>query len=378
MNAAALAGALLLLAAVSCEQVETDAESAPVLTVLTNPVGLSSDSQFLRIEADGDWEISIDFLESSDEWLTVKPASGTGSKGNVLLSWDAWSRDEPRSALISVTGSGGSSDILFTQKGSSVVHSGSPVATAGWLELPATSEDDNFDFFTHDMTWNNKTVRNYSFYWNYSALVANWVAYPMLPGHVGSSGRTEDWNLDPLLTRDQQPVMFRGLGGGYDRGHQLPSNDRTFSAEANRTTFYFTNMTPQLGSYFNQGIWVGVETLIRTWANKSDTLYVVTGCVTDGSTTTHYDNDSKLITVPVAYYKAALSLTSGSYRACAIYLEHKNYPASGNTLKDYALSVDDLEDILGYDLFVNLPKVVGDTQAASIESEDPTSVSWWW
>ena len=376
--AAALLTALLLPAAVSCLKQETEEFDPPFLTVLTNPVGRSSDSQFLRIEAEGEWEISLDLQGAESEWITVKPTKGSGSKGNVLLSWDAWDGDEARGALITVTGKGGYSDMYITQKGKKVAHSGAPSTTLGWLELPATDPEDGLDFFTHDMTYNKKTVRNYSFYWDYDALVAPWVAYPMVPGYVGSSGRTEDWNLDPLLTRDQQPVMFRGLGGGYDRGHQLPSQDRTFSAVANSTTFYFTNMTPQIGKSFNQGIWVGAETLIRTWANKSDTLYVVTGCVTKGSTTTHYDNDSKLITVPVAYYKAALSLSNGSYKACGLYLEHTNYPSSGNNLKHYSLSIDALEEKLGYDLFASLPKVVGEAQAAEIESKDPASVSWWW
>ena len=378
LTVAALLFAVLLPAAVSCQKQETEEFDPPILTVLTNPVGRSSDSQFLRIEAEGEWEISLDLQGAESEWITVKPTKGSGSKGNVLLSWDAWDGDEARGALITVTGKGGKSDMYITQKGKKVAHSGAPSTNLGWLELPATDPEDGLDFFTHDMTYNKKTVRNYSFYWDYDALVAPWVAYPMVPGYVGSSGRTEDWNLDPLLTRDQQPVMFRGLGGGYDRGHQLPSQDRTFSDVANRTTFYFTNMTPQIGRSFNQGIWVGAETLIRTWANKSDTLYVVTGCVTKGSTTTHYDNDSKLITVPVAYYKAALSLSGGSYKACALYLEHASYPSSGNNLKNYSLSIDKLEEKLGYDLFASLPKVVGDAQAAEIESKDPASVSWWW
>ena len=376
--AAALAGALLLPVAVSCQKEEADEVAAPVLTVLANPVGRTSDSQFLRIEAEGDWEISIDFQGSETGWLTVKPISGTGSKGNVLLSWDAWDGDESRGALITVSGKTGQSDIYISQKGKTVNHSGAPSTTLGWLELPATDDSDGFDFFTHDMEYNGRMVRDYSFYWDYDALVAPWVAYPMVPGYVGSSGRTEVWDKDPLLSRDQQPVMYRGLGGGYDRGHQLPSKDRTFSDAANRTTFYFTNMTPQLGKGFNQGIWVGVENLIRTWADKSDTLYVVTGCVTKGSTTTHPDNDSKLITVPVAYFKAALSLAGGSYKACGLYLEHQNYPSSGNVLKNYSLSIDALEEKLGYDLFVNLPGVVGEQQAAAIERENPASVSWWW
>ena len=42
------------------------------------------------------------------------------------------------------------------------------------------------------------------------------------------------------------------------------------------------------------------------------------------------------------------------------------------------MSVDDLEEKLGIDFFVNLPAKVGEDVAARIEAEDPKSVAWWW
>ena len=98
-------------------------------------------------------------------------------------------------------------------------------------------------------------------------------------GHAGTILSCDDWDYDPLVPRDEQPTLFHGYDGGYDRGHQLPSADRYTD---NPSTFYFTNMTPQLGS-LNQKIWANFEVQVRAWARACDTLYVVTGCVLEGS-----------------------------------------------------------------------------------------------
>ena len=384
--AAAALFAALLQGVVSCGKQEAEKKiAAPYLTIVTNPapcnVNGHGDSQFLVIEAEGDWTISLAFQGSQSGWASVNTKKGSGSKRNVLLEWEANTAEESRSVLVKVTGEGGKSDILFTQKGTRDVraaNSGVRATKLGWLELPATSETDAYDFFNRSMTWRNTSVRNYSYYWDYDNLVAKWVAYPMVGGYKGSVSRSDDWQIDPLLTRDQQPVVsFRGFGSyGCDRGHQLPSADRTFSDAANASTFYGTNQTPQYSS-FNQGIWVGVENLVRTWAVKSDTLYVATGCT--GAVSYAHDNDGKQVAIPAAYWKAVLSKSGSTYSACAIYLPHNtSYPRSGNDLKSYSKSIRQLENILGYDLFANLPAVVGDAKAREIEETNPAGVSWWW
>jgi endonuclease G len=51
-------------------------------------------------------------------------------------------------------------------------------------------------------------------------------------------------------------------GSGFDRGHNCPSADRTFTIAANSSTFYMTNMIPQAPT-LNQGPWAGLEDHIR-------------------------------------------------------------------------------------------------------------------
>ena len=375
--------AALLPGWVSCGKQEAEKKAVvPSMTILTNPAAKAADSQFLVIDAEGDWTITLSYQGAQSGWANVSPKTGTDSRRNVLFEWDANTAEEPRSVLLTITGKTGKSDVLFTQKGTKdmrAANSGVKATKLGWMELPATSGTDSYDFFTRSMTYRSTTVRNYSYYWDYDYYVARWVAYPLVGNYIGKVDRDDNWQIDPMLQRDQQPVvMFRGFSSaGCDRGHQLPSKDRTFDDASNKSTFYGTNQTPQYSS-FNQGIWVGIETLVRTWAMKCDTLYVVTGCVPDGTRDFAEDNDGKDIAIPVAYWKAVLALSGDSYSACGFYLPHNNsYPRTGNDLQAYRKSIRQLESILGYDLFVNLPAKVGAAKAKEIEEKDPTS-EWWW
>jgi endonuclease G len=258
-------------------------------------------------------------------------------------------------------------------------------AVAQWLELPEMSAADGLDFFSRTCTLDGKTVRNYSFYWDYTNRVSHWVAYPLCSVYLGNSGRSEAWGYDPFLPAAKQQNVSGGYkegdNGWYTRGHQLPSADRTANSILNQTTFYGTNITPQ-DNDFNGGVWMSLEEKIRTWAKNSDTLYVVTGCVTKGAKHYVLDRSNFRVTVPAAYYKAVLRYSKnstqgrGGFMAAAFWYDHENYPRTFS--KSESLSVAALEEKLGYKLFVNLDEVVGEDVANSIKSEIPATVSWWW
>ena len=192
-------------------------------------------------------------------------------------------------------------------------------------------------------------------------------------------GRTDAWAYDPILGQEYSSAPFGGYGGSYARGHQIPSADRLCCYDANAQTFYGTNMTPQLNAH-NEGIWQTMESKVRTLANTSDTTYVVTGCVVEGSTKFTEDSDGKKMTVPVGYYKVLLryskSSTISTWAAMAFYTEHKSY-SNSTSLKSLAMSVDELEEMLGMDFFVNLPAKLGEARAAELEAEDPLTNSVW-
>lgn len=389
---------LLALSAVvfSCkEPVKVEPAVPPVLTVKTQTVEGESGSQFITISATGDWTIS-----TSASWLTVNPSSGSGNNNMVVLSYTE-NTDAVRTASVTVTGAGGYTSASLTQNKLIVPEPPAPdnpqpdkengygfkTANTTWLELPETSESDGLEFFTHDMTIGTVKTRNYSFYWDYSNLVASWVAYPLCTWNIGNGSRSDEWGLDPLLPRSKQPVVYNAYSGFGSRGHQIPSADRLNRA-ANVQTFYGTNMTPQ-DYNFNGGIWANLENQVRTWAKKTgatsgtDTLYVVTGCFVGKSTQKARDNDGKSVAVPESYFKALLRYKDNSevghkgFMACAFWFDNADKYGS-KISKDMSMSISKLEEKLGYKLFVNLEQKVGSETYKKIKDEDPSTVAWWW
>lgn len=241
-----------------------------------------------------------------------------------------------------------------------------------WTETPLITESElakpNIKYITHytdqvyqDSRLKNIPIRNYSMLYDTDLKMAYWVAYPLCDWYIGSSGRTDKWNYDPQLTESLQPNLFGGISG-YDRGHQIPSGDRTCSRTINEQTFYFTNMTPQIGQKMNQSIWADLETAVRGWSS-GDTLYVVTGAMpttaTDKQIQYAKDNNGKNIAIPKYYFKALARKVGGNYQTIAFKLDHKAY--SDTQYMKYAISVSELENMTGFTFFPSLPSEVKKT-----------------
>lgn len=387
-----------MLALSSCGSGGKEDVLPPIVEVKTAVVEAGGYSQFIYVKASSSWRITITSVDGGEpvDWIIADPSSGSGDM-DVTLKVEENKSEKERSAVITVENSAGKALKTISQKakGSEVKPDPTPSGgnlspKTGWMELPAIPE--GMDAFTHSMTVGSVSTRNYSFLWDYDNLVAPWVAYPLCKWNIGNNiKRTNAWGLDPLLPEGKQPVLYRGFSKGnngwYARGHQIPSADRLTSYESNSMTFYGTNMTPQIQDGFNGDIWATLEGKVRSWANSSDTLYVVTGCVIDypeGQTVKYaLDNYGKKVSVPTAYYKVVLRYMKNStvgysgYSACAVWLDHKVY-STKNIDSKYSMSVKDLEKKVGMDFFVNLPAVVGEEMAAKIESENPSKVSWWW
>ena len=373
-----LMAAALMLVACDLLQKNGGGSSASVSVTLKNATGdCDKGSVFVVANCISQWELELDFGEN-DPWATLSHTSGQGYKSNILLSYDANTTGESRSLSVILTSGNKKSETVFTQNSTQQEKHdyGADVTDCGWLELPETKAGDGLEWFCHHFNHNGVTKRNYSFYYSYDDYVSLWVAYPLNSNLKGSGTRPESdpWAYDNLLPYDKQINVASGGISGYDRGHQLPSADR-YSGNSNPQTFYSTNVTPQRGA-FNQHIWLGVEGIIRNWApdSKYDTLYVVTGCTVKGSTKKATDRSGHSVTVPTAYWKACLKYTASGWTACGIWLDH--YTSATSITRNDLFSIDELENKIGIDLFVNLPAKIGDSQAALVESTKPTELAW--
>ena len=373
-----LAAAMVLF---SCQKQED--ETIPVLKVPMAMVSADGGSQNLEVAATSAWTLSVLYEGASEGWITLSQTSGAAGVWQVGMTVSKNSDTEPRSATIVLSG-----PTLQTKKQVSQMSAsgGGTVAQAPlWMELPALDNPDLM-FFTHDweggqyINKNQSPKRSWSFYWDPKNYVSHWVAYPLNKDlKKGSYGRYDSrgggFPKDPILNElgmKQPDLWSSSYGGGWTRGHQIPSADRQENEAVNMCTYYSTNMTPQQYD-FNGGIWADLESRVRSYSNNADTLYVVTGCHITSDCGWSGSNGGVVARVPSAYYKALLRLKGGSYSAAAYYLPHSKDIASDN-FSNYSLSVSELEKLVGVDFFATLPAVVGKDQAAAIESANPSTV----
>lgn len=227
-----------------------------------------------------------------------------------------------------------------------------------WTETPTITAQQlkDYKYISHYFSDKGKQVRSYSMLYDTQLKMAYWVAYPLCNYYTMKGvERTNAWAYDPSLSSEEQATMKRGLNG-YDRGHQIPSADRVVTREANVQTFYYTNMTAQIGKGMNQNIWQKLETAVRGWSSNIDTLYVVTGAMptTPENTTISYtqDNNGKQIAVPKYYFKALcrINRATGEAYTIAFKLENKAY-ANNEPYMNHALSVAELERMTGFVFF---------------------------
>ncbi len=249
-----------------------------------------------------------------------------------------------------------------------------PGKEQAWKELPDTvGMDPSLDFVTHFTAIGGKTVRNFSMLYDPQEKVSYWVAYPLHASYLGTSGRTEAWAYDPQIPEDDQLDLYRSYGTGiYDRGHQIPSADRTANDPANAQTFYYTNMTPQ-NSTLNRDLWANLEAWVRA-KRCADTLYVVTGCVirtVDDPVVRYVTKDGVRGAIPKAYFKVLLRTKSGNTGALptdatakcvGFWLENTaptpnaddEYPVT----KSIAYTVAQIEELTGYTFFPSISPAV--------------------
>jgi len=262
------------------------------------------------------------------------------------------------------------------------------LSAQGWKELPSLPKGENI---IRNTAFRQNGERSFTYAYDHFLKTSLWVAYPLCAGNIGSGSRTDAWDYDPDLPESIQPVLYRGFKPGpgqterYDRGHQIPSADRLDPSD-NARTFTFTNAVPQIHS-FNEGVWQKLEQHVRSWAKRSDTLYVVTGII-PGNIMLH-DNEGRFVNVPSHFWKALLRRGVGKggkvyWSATAFLCPHRaeEVPASYKEAEPYLqsreISVRELQNKLGYELFPNLRKEVGREEADYILQMEPSKKSWWW
>ncbi|MBR1484195.1 MAG: DNA/RNA non-specific endonuclease [Prevotella sp.] len=213
-------------------------------------------------------------------------------------------------------------------------------------------------------TTNDQYGINYSVEWDIAKKAQRWSCYQMSAATIKKAtsryyDKNNQYPMDPSLPSAYYTNGDLYWGSGFSHGHICPSADRLYSAEANKQTFYLTNMQPQY-SMFNGGKnydspWIRLEDQVRSWAGNPtfDTLYVVKGGTID---------DDQILTkiqgqlrVPKYFFVALLGKTQTGYRAVGFWIEHDDKDHGADPLGSYAMNIAELEARSGIDFFCNLP-----------------------
>ena len=232
---------------------------------------------------------------------------------------------------------------------------------------------------------------NYTMSYNNSTLSANWVAWHLDGDDIGDAPRSNKFVADKDLPDNWHHVTkgdYQFNAYGFDRGHLCPSADRTYSADANNETFLMSNMVPQ-SSDNNRVVWVALEKYQREIVDNGNELYIFAGPAgTGGEGDRGYfdyipvvaDDGSELkINVPAYTWKIILAIPAGGddlsrinedATVIAVCVPNKKGINSDLSWKKYLCSVDDIENLTGFDFFELLEDDIEETLESRVISLD--------
>ncbi len=264
------------------------------------------------------------------------------------------------------------------------------------LEFPKTRDTNGSFVIVHNALLNAKTGErgvNYCVEWDPTLHAQRWCCYQMY-GKVengvmqGTRGEFTDryyadndgslsiycqYPNDTCVAEKYRFTKDPFKSSGFDHGHICPSADRLGSAEANYQTFFMTNMMPQVNG-FNSKIWATMETQVRTWAGKFDTLYVCKGGTIDKAENIvkYLGSGDNKIPVPKYFFMALLGRKGADYSALGFWINSNSN--SSNDIRPYVVNIGTLEKNTDIDFFCNL----SDDIEGTIENQSVETIKAYW
>lgn len=212
-----------------------------------------------------------------------------------------------------------------------------PRLNKGLMELPDIRSSDVVLVY-------NGFIVNY----NTQRLIPNWVAYELTAEEVaGEVPRAKGFSMDPDY-KGRQAMREDYSNTGWDKGHMAPAADMKWSQSAMNESFYLTNICPQ-NHELNGKDWHTLEKYVRDWAVKYGSVWVVCGPYVYANS--YGTIGERNVVVPDGFFKAVLRRDGNDYKSIAFVFENNG---NRQPVKDAVVSVNDVEALVGYDLFTNL------------------------
>jgi endonuclease G len=200
--------------------------------------------------------------------------------------------------------------------------------------------------------------------WSDSLRHPVWCAYHVTKDAVHENAKRPGFTKDRQYPAAPSPDAY--TGSGYDRGHMVPNYAivTRYGTDAQKLTFRMTNITPQTPA-LNRGVWRDFEHRIADlWTRRYGEIWVIAGSVSNpdyAETVSGSDID-----VPTHYYQIIVAQEGMNIRALAVI-----FPQTVSWRAWAArsiVSIDELEEITGFDFLPDLPGFIQDPLEAELPS----------
>lgn len=243
-----------------------------------------------------------------------------------------------------------------------IEHNDSPVADKFVGQQLLGLEIPRYDFEVIEQIM---VKRGFTVSFNPNTKLPNWVAYELTANETDGPWTRKGLRFMPdpnCHSRQADHEDYRN--SGYSRGHLAPAGDMKWDSVAMVESFYFTNCIPQ-DKELNNGRWNQLEMKTRSWAKEYGRVYVISGPVFLDDDTLRIGHNG--VAVPDACYKALLAPIEDGYSAVAFVMQNGG---ENRSIKECAITVNQLEALLRLDLFFNLPNEIENMIESKIVWED--------
>ncbi len=160
---------------------------------------------------------------------------------------------------------------------------------------------------------------------------------------LGATNRVDNYEIDYEV--DSTVSFHYYYKSGFDRGHLKPAASSKACDEDMKSSFLFTNISPQVPDFNRKG-WRFIETKTRDILNNYDSIIVYSGPVLKRFRNKKLKNSE--ITIPKHFFKAIYINDSIAFGFIC-----PNKKLDKNVFK-YLVSIDEIERLIHQDLFVGL------------------------
>ena len=192
----------------------------------------------------------------------------------------------------------------------------------------------------------------------------NWVSWNLNKTHYGDAARSSTFTGDGGLPSGCYRVVNGDYtGSGYDRGHMVRSEERTWSTDDNRATFVMTNILPQRHD-LNGGPWLRFEAYLQDLAqSQNKEVYVIAGGRGNAGTLL----GAGKVVIPTHTWKIAVVMpygqglaqatSTGALQVIAVMMPNTT-GILGAAWTSYKTTVDNIEYYTKYNFLHSLPDAV--------------------